>query len=866
MVKARKKTGFTLAEMMIVVGILAILMAVAFIGIMGYLRSMEKLEFDGYAREIFISAQNHLAVAENQGYYGLTSDAQFGTPDSEEPGVYYFVVPNNDPDKSTLLLAQMLPFGSIDETIRKGNSGYLIRYHKDSAQILDVFYWATSGSRYSHTYVEGDYDEFLKDTSRGTLRTFSTDKSVIGYYGGEDASGLEKGAEVKAPEIQVFNEDKLYVKVFEKNGGTEETNKVRNTGGYYLKLIVTGKTSGAKKEVELYSSTNIDGGGVSSADGTSKFIQVKPSDRDMIYVVVLDDITEESMHFADFANDGIAAENMLIPGEDISIQAVASNNSVLTNVAYSTEQTTNSLYGIGTDTNAPLASKAVISSIRHLENLDPDVSKVNAIGTSVMFTSAEQATDISWTAFQANVFDPINQKIMKKSAAEASESGDATGIGVYCSSDKKDGRNIVKTIVEKKIEGSDATTKEGYFYPITINTSKMNFTGTPWDYNGQKHVISDVKVYLPSDSAITGAGLFANLTGESGAGSKYAVHDLQLVDFSVKSEKSDANAGTLAGLISNAKVTNVVAYHTTGDSVNADVLSVSGMNNTGGLVGHVNDSKLYKSGAALKVSTTGDNGGGFAGFVNGTSDILSCFAGGHTIGGEYKPDHDSVKNDFNVKASTNAGGLVGKADDTTKILYSYSTCSVMATGTNGSTAVGGLVGVADDAASSVEYCYSTGLVKAATDTGESPKVGAFIGDAHESLKVSNSYYYQIINKITAADGTISYLPQFGSSFANADTAVKAIDATATTYDTFVGNSWGTAYSYDGKLQVFYQGKYNLKTTKQMVGLDTEINTNDKDLAEAKEADPSTPSSIGDFVLHHYGDWPAPETWVFNTKS
>lgn len=862
MVKARKKTGFTLAEMMIVVGILAILMAVAFIGIMGYLRSMEKLEFDGYAREIFISAQNHLAVAENQGYYGLTSDAQFGTAEkndaNEKTGVYYFVVPSNDPDESTLLLAQMLPFGSIDETIRKGNSGYLIRYHKDSAQILDVFYWATSGSRYSHTYVEGDHDEFLKDTSRGTLRNYGN--SVIGYYGGEDASGLEKGAEVKAPEIQVFNEDKLYVKVFDKN-----ENSVRNTGGYYLKLIVTGKTSGAKKEVELYSSTNITGGGVSSADGTSKFIQVKPSGSgNMSYVVVLDDITEESMHFADFASDGIAAGNMLIPGEDISIQAVASNNSVLTNVAYSTEQTTNSLYGIGTDTNAPLASKAVISSIRHLENLDPDVSKVNAIGASVMFTSAEQATDISWTAFQANVFDAINQKIMKKSAADASESGNATGIGVYCSSDKKVGGNIVKTI-----EGSGATA-EGYFCPITINTSNMNFTGTSWDYNGQKHVISDVKVYLPIGSAFTGAGLFADLTGESGAGSKYAVHDLQLVDFSVKSEKSDANAGALAGQISNAVVTNVVAYHTTGVGVNADVLSVSGTKHTGGLVGYVNDSMIYKSGAALKVSTTGDNGGGFAGFVNGTSDILSCFAGGHTIGGEYKPDHDSVTNDFNVKASTNAGGLIGKADDTTKIRYSYSTCSVMATGTNGSTAVGGLVGVADDAASSVKYCYSTGLVKAAekapTGTGESPKVGAFIGDAHASLTVSNSYYYQIINKITAADGTISYLPQFGSSFTDADIAVAAIDATATTYDTFVGNSWRTAHSYDGKLQVFYQGKYNLKTTKQMVELDTGINTNDKDLAEAKEADPSTPSSIGDFVLHHYGDWPAPETWVFNTKS
>ena len=79
--KARRKNGFTLAEMLIVVGILGILMAFAFIGITGYLRSMTKLEYDGYAREIFVAAQNHLAVAENQGYYGLTTGGAFGTAD-----------------------------------------------------------------------------------------------------------------------------------------------------------------------------------------------------------------------------------------------------------------------------------------------------------------------------------------------------------------------------------------------------------------------------------------------------------------------------------------------------------------------------------------------------------------------------------------------------------------------------------------------------------------------------------------------------------------------------------------------------------------------------------------------------------------
>lgn len=874
MVKARRKTGFTLAEMMIVVGILAILMAVAFIGIIGYLRSMEKLEFDGYAREIFISAQNHLAVAENQGYYGLTSEGAFGTAEKKDDantGVYYFVVRptgGSNPDDATSLLGQMLPFASIDEAVRKGTSGYLIRYHKDSAQILDVFYWKESGSRYSHTYVNTDHDSFLANTSREALRSYGTDKSVIGYYGGEDAAGLEKGDEIKAPEIQVVNEDKLYVRIKENND-----DKVKNKGGYTLKLVVTGKTSGAKKEVLLYSTPN---GSEAGSTGTSPFI-VKNSGP---YVVVLDDVTEEKKHFADFASDitaedGVAGKQ-LIPGEDIIIQAVASNNVVLTNVAYSSQQTTNSLFGIGTSVNGD-ASKAYISSIRHLENLDPHVSDVNAETAEVKFREAEQVTDISWTAFQNNIFENINKKEFGLTPA-----GSSTGVGVYGSTTNKiagTGTNPVSTVAGS---GEDA---KGYFYPITINTADMHLPrGTQWKYDGTKHSISDVEVNLPSGSLFSGAGLFAELTGESPAsespagetptdGQKYAVQNLQLIDFSVKSEKAGANAGALAGKISQAEVTNVVAFHKTeeGDNANptgiAATKSVSGAANAGGLVGYANNSNLLKSAAALKVSTSGNNGGGLVGLVDGTSKIISCFSGGHTIDGEYKPDHgsgdDRVTDDYNVKAALNAGGLIGKADDAsdvTTIRYSYSTCSVMVTGDGEDTAVGGLLGRLVNGESTVNFCYATGLVKAnkVTAEGKTASVGAFIGDLPNATgKVGTSYYYQIINKATEADGTVTYLRQLGSEeIEHQESLVAAIDKSADAYNGFVGasGSWSPSYSYDAKLKVFYQGKYNLETTNQL--REKRTGTSDPYNGEAV---------AGDFVLNHYGDWPAPETWVFNTK-
>ncbi len=63
MLKARNKKGFTLAETLIVVAIIAVLAAIAFIGIITHMRSMTKLEYDKYAKEIFIAAQNHLSMA-----------------------------------------------------------------------------------------------------------------------------------------------------------------------------------------------------------------------------------------------------------------------------------------------------------------------------------------------------------------------------------------------------------------------------------------------------------------------------------------------------------------------------------------------------------------------------------------------------------------------------------------------------------------------------------------------------------------------------------------------------------------------------------------------------------------------------------
>ena len=132
-----------MAEMLIVVAIIVILCGVAFIAVWNYQRSMGQLERDGIAKEIFVAAQNHLTAAYGEGYLGHTA-GYFGTEDfittdekgREIAGDYYYIVNGGTP--SAGVFEQMLPFGSVDETVRLGGS-YIIHYQKDTGLVLDVF-------------------------------------------------------------------------------------------------------------------------------------------------------------------------------------------------------------------------------------------------------------------------------------------------------------------------------------------------------------------------------------------------------------------------------------------------------------------------------------------------------------------------------------------------------------------------------------------------------------------------------------------------------------------------------------------------------------------------------------------------------
>lgn len=818
----RNRRGFTMAEMLIVVAIIAALAGVSFIAVQRYQRSMAQLEYDAIAKEIFVAAQNHLTVAEGQDFLNIT---EYGTVEDAEKEIYYFISnKGNGFGSEPSLLDLMLPFGSVDETVRAGGN-FLIRYQKSPAAVLDVFYSESTSGRFEHEFSESEYTNLLNVRDSETVNNKSTRRdyangSVLGWYGGTAAQ--EMGGEIKElkpPTIKVENEEQLRVIVTDTNWGRADE-IVRS-----LKLIIEGKASGAKAAIALMVGSPCSR--LISSDGG-------------VYTLVLDDVTREGWHFYQLKDDASFDKedpnNPFLPGEDITLSAVTCGVDTLTNIAYSNAITTNSLFaGVedveparpepsedpegseGSDSSESAGSAAStvrtaqIANFRHLENLSNVISgldteehpKQEGRENDLKITAAVQLEDLDWPAFDT---------VMGGS------------VSVY---------------------SAEGSTDPGCYMPINPNYAL--------DYDGQGHWIKGVQVGIPDEGEKKGkayegdAGLFGSTVVES------SISNLALVNFSISATGS---AGALAGTLKDTNVENVVAYFgavpvaaepvegaaTPSPSPTAEPLStteprIASGDSAGGLVGKMNGGSVTRSAAALYVS--GKDAGGLVG-TSENANYTACYSGGHTNEGKYEDAEGAEpKYSANISATGTAGGLIGSMTGGTAT-GCYSTCSV-----SGATA-GGMAG---SASGGFANCYATGLV-----TG-SAKAGAFAGTLSGGGSASVCLYLEIINEQIVQEGegkTVRWLPAV-SGDDEADeptTGITAADADAAFYAEFMGDpnkdpsDWVEAKPYDlPTLQTYYGGKYPLKSLERL-------------------NDPN-PLQNGDFVKIHYGDWPAPETFVMN---
>lgn len=844
--KLRARQGFTMIEMIGVVTLLIIIMGFAFVNFTDRLRSIYQMEVDQAAKEIYVAAQNHLTIAESTGQLKDKKGNENGEEGADilPDGVHYVLYTANSNRFATAssddILPVMLPFGSIDDTVRLGGS-YIIRYQyqsnkgegADSAVVLDVFYANPNGSssvfgRYDYTFTEEDYAILMKNTAyrqtdemgRQARRFYpqGTD-GIIGYYGGDEAHGMADA--VTTPKIRVENAERLSLIV---------TNSEKfDSEKYKLELYVTGVTSG------------IQYGPIGLGIGTYN--------SKLLYNYVLDSVTDSGKHFAQLFPQ-------LIPGEDIKLQVFAmakattlADSGKIPRVARSARVTTNSLFGaltkartidnqentvVATDAHGNARRMARISNIRHLENLSTAISGFS--NATAWQTAEERATsggassgeDVGGAWRVASKTTTASNRLAPESAYQSVDldwQTFATKVGETLAS--------VQVYSKTSVAGN-----AGSFIPIDPIDSTH-----PLLYDGDGHRIRNVHV----TETASDAGLFSQLT----AGSE--VSDLELVNFKVSTTNGDA--GALAGRVTGATITGVVAYNKLESGSDAEY-EVRGSGAVGGLVGTLaGTSTLKECGAALYVRSTAAEAGGLVGTIaeSATANITSCYAGGHTVNGDYLQvkegdafvpvTTDGAAGRMNVRAAAAAGGLVGSipAGASATIKYSYSTASAYSYATASeekNDPAGGLVGSAR--AGTITSCYATGLV---ASSSANDAVGAFaVLSSESSATITDSFYFKTIN---------GDLPPIAGNAAAS--GITAFDTSHDDYRAMEATKPTVAVPYD---------KYD--ATNKAHGLPPKY-----PFKSALELNPDNAdrlsSDTGKTTPIHYGDWPQPETLFLNTK-
>ncbi len=580
----RRKRGFTLAETLIVVAIVVILAALAFAFLNP--RSMTIKQYDDYSKEIFIAAQNHLALAESLNYlgrsvYGTGETAAGGEGGAAaDSGVYYFAVNATDSlTNQASVLNLMLPNGSIDETLRGGGQ-YIVRYQPASGLVLDVFYWETEG-RYPHkNYSAGDYADFMgKRNNKAALRNLESDHSVIGYYGGVTPDP-GKAVELVRPQLWVENGDTLTVHITD-----------TNTVAHKLKLIVMGAHGGGPKEFTF--------------DTTHDEYE---------YEQVLDDITDTQLKFS-FLVPGVT------PGDDLSLRAVVIDNNAASNVVASDEVTCNSLFADSSDYSG---KRADIANIRHLENLSPDISGVSG------YTSASQLVNLDWDDF-------IGSDLIKSANIFYGNLSEPTGHFHPVTTGGAlayDGGSHMISNVKVEVTGADAglfgtlksgsTVKDLRLSDFDISGSNAGaLAGTAADGTSVSNVLAcvDFKPAVIISGTTSAGGLIGSASGCSVTNSGAAM------------TVSAGGSGAAGGLIGTAADTSILRCmaggQTTDGKYSATAFNVDGGSSAGGLVGSITGGSVMSSYSTC--SATGTTVGGLLGTASGTT-VNRCYATGLVSG------------------------------------------------------------------------------------------------------------------------------------------------------------------------------------------------------------------------------------------
>ena len=684
--RQKKRTGaFTLAEFLVVIAIITILAGVSFVAAIRYQRRLRRMEMDHTAKEIFLAAQNQLSLETANGSIERLLKESTDDPDDKlgsalADGLYYILYQADaENNENESIRERLLPFGSIDETVRS-DGNYIIIYEPSAGMVRTVWY--------SEQYVFAATDlsdEKLAEAAAdpGKREQYGDVRQPIGYYAGDTVTNpeIKDTVSLKSPNIHLENGDVLSAKV------TYDASE-----GASLKLWVKGVASGATVSMSL-----------TGTDANSTRVREEKKGE---ISVTLDDIFTSDCHIRDLNKD-------LIPGEDLEVYVEATKKNVS---VQSKHERCNSLF------QEVKNGEIQIASFRQLENLDNRISgfepekKAEKIGLVPVSENPAtyavvQKKDLCWDPASGNVV----YYLYKSGSTETqwhSEEGCFVAINpsvalIY----DGEGHSIDDLLVQPlkkppKKNGKDAGYQDlamGLFGQVekdlTVKNLKLvrpdvtsvtcsgGLIGTAKTSNV---VIEDVLVQYPmivsngdkpgtSDAAVDAGALIGSFEGEQLTLQKTMASNTNLTTTLKQKEES-----TQADAISNSI------------SEKLRIKALKGA--AGGLIGSATGKVTLSSCVSSVYVYAYDLAGGLIANVNTTGDqdqvlIENCYVSGHTKNGVFQTDSDPTVNMFqekdpfdakkipyNIVSKATAGGLAAILPTNTVIRHTYVTASIWSNG------------------------------------------------------------------------------------------------------------------------------------------------------------------------------------------
>ena len=734
--KVKNKLGFTMVEVLVVVGIIAITTGIAIPTMISVSKSTRLTKYNDYAKAIYMAAQDNLNQMRAAGELGMVAtasekdlQAQHMPATVSSSGFYCSY------SKSTNTSYDLIVPGSIDHDIR--NEDVIVEYNPKSGVVYSVFYMENEDVR---TYYNDSQDNATIRGAEGTSDKKRKNLGV-GYYSVKNMDGLaEAEFEVvhATSELVYVNGQEGYLTLklpmmYEGQTTTFFDDHTQYINGLEVELTVTGENGG--EYTKTYISDTVTPPEGSTATPVKFEYVTKPADGTaQAYFAVWVDIPMDSLWIdGSFTqkpeNQGTTPNsNLIAAGDNVTVTADITfyptsysdeekeqdknkKDDPIIVVKSSTLADINPMFHSLTkdpkaDENSATPYILAISNGRHLQNLQYLKPAFAQKLASIVFTDPEAEEQTSGTS-QNGTNQPQT----------TAEDSDGPVLDWALTAEHYKSGNSVQDKLPRDLKPID-------FYGLSTSND-VDTTVRKLVIDGNKVTIKNLTIDKVSTAGA--AGLFGKLCNVD-------VRKIKLENPNVVADKS-FTTGALAGETRNAIISNC--------SVSNDANTrISGKIYAGGLIGSAQDGTEL-NGCETSAHVNGAGGsqsavGGLVGYAK-NAQFYECSAKDAEVESGSRSDND-YKNHM-------LGGLVGWAENGSVFKDCITNSATKVHGFQDTESdAGGFVGYAlnavfGDAQSAALNCESYAQVSgSATSNANKPipnnNLGGFVGRS-----ASSTYYH-----------------------------------------------------------------------------------------------------------------------------